>query len=120
MKTAIIILSDPQAGSEEALGRVFNALAVALEYKNAGENVQILFAGAGTRWPAALNKPAHPAHPLYKQVLDTVVGLSCGCADVFGADDQGLARITTHAVPGTTGLPSLLSLQRDGVQVLTF
>lgn len=27
MKTAIIILSDPKNGSEEALGRVFNALA---------------------------------------------------------------------------------------------
>ena len=29
MKTAIIILSDPKSGSEEALGRVFNALALA-------------------------------------------------------------------------------------------
>ena len=120
MKTAIIVLSDPKAGTEEALGRVFNALAVALEFKQAGETVQIIFAGAGTRSPAALNKPGHPAHALYKQVLDTVVGVSCGCADVFGADDQGLARITTHAVPGTTGLPSVLELQRDGFQILTF
>ena len=31
MKTAIIILSDPKSGSEEALGRVFNALALASE-----------------------------------------------------------------------------------------
>lgn len=120
MKTAIIVLSDPKANSEEALGRVFNALAVAHEYKSAGETVQVLFAGAGTRWPAVLNKSSHPANTLYKQVLDTVVGVSCGCADVFGADDQGLARITTNAVPGTTGLPSLLALQREGFQVLTF
>ncbi len=120
MKTAIIVLSDPNANAEEALGRVFNALSVAHEYKQAGETVQLLFAGAGTRWPAALNKSSHPANALYKQVLDTVVGVSCGCADVFGADDQGLARITTNAVPGTTGLPSLLSLQREGYQVLTF
>lgn len=120
MKTAIIVLSDPQANSEEALGRVFNALAVAHEYKQAGETVQLLFTGAGTRWPAVLNKAGHPAQPLYKQVLDVVAGVSCGCADVFGADDQGLARITTNAVPGTTGLPSLLALQRAGYQVLTF
>ena len=26
MKTAIVILSDPKSGAEEALGRVFNAL----------------------------------------------------------------------------------------------
>ena len=120
MKTAIIVLSDPKANTDEALGRVFNALAVAHEYKQAGETVQLLFVGAGTRWPAVLNKAAHPANALYKQVLDTVVGVSCGCADVFGADDQGLARITTNAVPGTTGLPSLLKLQREGFQVLTF
>lgn len=120
MKIALFVLSDPHANTEEALGRVFNALAVAHEYNAAGETVQLLFAGAGTRWPAVLNKPGHPAHALYKQVLDIVVGVSCGCADVFGADDQGLARITTNAVPGTTGLPSVLALQRDGYQVLTF
>ncbi|MFO1449546.1 MAG: DsrE family protein [Opitutaceae bacterium] len=120
MKTALIVLSDPNAGTEEALGRVFNALAVAHEFKQAGATVQVLFAGAGTRWPAVLNKAGHPAHALYKQVLDTVAGVSCGCADVFGADDQGLARITTNAVPGTTGLPSVLALQREGYQVITF
>lgn len=120
MKTAIIILSDPKADSEEALGRVFNALSVAHEHKSAGETVQVYFAGAGTRWPAVLNKPSHPVHGLYKLVLDTVAGVSCGCADVFGADDQGLKRITTNAVPGTSGLPSLLGLQRDGFQILTY
>jgi hypothetical protein len=120
MKTAIIVLSDPKVGTEEALGRVFNALAVAHEYKSAGETVQLLFAGAGTRWPAALNQTSHPAHALYKGVLDVVAGVSCGCADVFGADDQGLDRITINAVPGTTGLPSLLALQRDGFQILIF
>ncbi len=120
MKTAIIVLSDPKAGTDEALGRVFNALAMAREFKSAGETVQVLFAGAGTRWPAELNQASHPVHALYQQVLDVVAGISCGCADVFGADDQGLARITTNAVPGTTGLPSLLALQREGFQVLTF
>ncbi len=131
MKTALIVLSDPNAGTEEALGRVFNALAVAHEFKQAGATVQLLFAGAGTRWPAVLNKAGHPAHALYKQVLDTVVasrglpppptpGFRAAAPTSFGADDQGLARITTNAVPGTTGLPSLLALQREGYEVITF
>lgn len=120
MKTAIIVLSDPKAGTEEALGRVFNALSVAHEHKTAGVEVQVIFAGAGTRWPAALNQPSHPVHGLYKLVLDTVAGVSCGCTDVFGADDQGLKRLTTNAIPGTSGLPSLLGLQRAGFQVLVF
>lgn len=36
MKTAIIVLSDPKSGSEEALGRVFNALAAAHGFENGG------------------------------------------------------------------------------------
>ena len=32
MKAAIIVLSDPKLGSEEALGRVFNALAAAYDH----------------------------------------------------------------------------------------
>jgi hypothetical protein len=62
---------------------------------------------------------AHEARP-YRQWLETVAGVSCGCADGFGAEDEGLARITTKPVPGTTGLPSVLALQREGFQVLTF
>ncbi len=34
-KTAIVVLSEPKAGSEEALGRVFNALAAAYDFKTA-------------------------------------------------------------------------------------
>lgn len=37
MKTAIIIMSDPKSGSEESLGRVFNALALASECKQKGD-----------------------------------------------------------------------------------
>ena len=41
MKTAIAIMSDPKNGSEESLGRVFNALAAAYDFKNAGQEVSI-------------------------------------------------------------------------------
>jgi hypothetical protein len=57
MKTAIIILSDPKSGSEDALGRVFNALALASECKQKGDEVAVVFNGAGTRWPAELTMP---------------------------------------------------------------
>jgi hypothetical protein len=56
MKTAIIILSDPKSGSEEALGRVFNALALASECKQKGDEVAVVFNGTGTRWPAELTQ----------------------------------------------------------------
>ena len=51
MKLAVIILSDPKSGSEEALGRVFNALALAHSGMQAGDEVEVVFNGAGTRWP---------------------------------------------------------------------
>ena len=50
MKAAIVVLSDPNANSEEALGRVFNGLATAYELKQTGDEVTVVFQGAGTRW----------------------------------------------------------------------
>src|SRR5512134_730434 len=101
MKTAIVVLSDPKNG-EEALGRVFNALAAAYDFKSRKEEVSLLFQGTGTRWAALLTAPDHPAHTLYKAVEDTVAGVSCGCADVFGArsdaERSGFSVIQTNAV----------------------
>jgi hypothetical protein len=42
MKAAIVVLSDPKPGSEESLGRVFNALAAAYDFKQKGDEVSIL------------------------------------------------------------------------------
>jgi hypothetical protein len=124
MKAAVIVLSDPKSGSEEALGRLFNALATTWEFKQRGDDVRLLFQGAGTRWAGELVKDGHPARELYRAVADRVEGVSCGCADVFGAaaaaDAAGLQRLSANAVPGTSGLPSLRQLVADGYEVLTF
>ena len=82
MKTTIVVLSDPKSGSEESLGRLFNALAAAYDFKTAGEEVGILFQGAGTRWPEVLREENHPVHALFKAVEDRVQGISSGCAQV--------------------------------------
>lgn len=124
MKTAIVVLSDPKANSEEALGRLFNALATAYDFKHKGDKVTLLFQGAGTRWASEVVKADHPAHELYKAVEDTVAGVSCGCADVFGASEtarqSGFDLIKSNIAPGTTGLPSLQSLAADGYTLLIF
>ncbi|MBW4599300.1 MAG: DsrE family protein [Calothrix sp. FI2-JRJ7] len=124
MKAAIVILSDPSSGTEEALGRLFNALASAYDFKQNGDDVTLLFQGAGTRWIGEVSKVEHPAHDLFEAIKDSVAGVSCGCADVFGATDSavksGFDLIKDNAVPGTTGLPSLRNLIADGYQILTF
>lgn len=119
-KTAIVVLSDPKAGSDESLGRVFNALGVAYDCKTIGEDVVILFQGAGSRWPEELQKEDHPVHALYKSVEDKIKGVSAGCANVFGADAAGFDLISENQVPGTSGLPSFVKLQNEGFTVITF
>lgn len=123
MKTALIVLADPKNG-EDALGRVFNALAAAYDFKQQGEDVRILFQGAGTRWVGELTKSDHPAYALFDAVKDTVAGVSCGCADVFGAseevDKSAFDLITDNAVPGTSGLPSLHKLMSEGYSIISF
>lgn len=123
MKIAIVILSDPKAG-EEALGRVFNGLAVAHAGLQAGDTVEVVFNGAGTRWPEELSKPAHPAHALYDAVRTAVKGVSCGCAAVFGATQGaeacGLTLLKDKALAGTPGLADLRRYPADGWQTLVF
>jgi hypothetical protein len=122
-KTAIVILSDPRSG-DEALGRLFNALAAAREHKLAGDPVAVLFQGTGTRWSGPLAEPDHPAHGLFESVRDVVAGVSCGCAEVFGASEDakacGLPLLRDHALPGTPGVAGLRALAADGYQILTF
>ena len=122
-KFALLVLSDPKAG-DEALGRVFNALAAAYEFRQTGAEVSIIFQGTGTRWPALLSVASHPLHGLFQQVRSLVAGVSCGCADVFGAREgavqSGFDLITDNAVPGTSGLPSLATLSANGFRVISF
>lgn len=124
IKTAIVVLSDPKAWYEEALGRLFNALAAAYDFKAHGDEVTVLFQGAGTRWIAEVADPDHPAHALFEEIKDTVAGVSCSCAEVFGATEDvkksGFDFIANSSVPGTSGLPSLRKLIAEGFTVLTF
>ncbi len=123
MKTAIVIFADPKSGTEEALGRVFNGFAAAYDFKQAGEEVTILFQGTGSRWIGELDKADHPAHDLFEAVKDKVAGVSCGCAAVFGATEEaeksGYDLIKDNPVPGTPGLASLRKLATEG-RVLIF
>ncbi len=123
MKATIIIFSDPKNG-EEALGRAFNGLAAAYDFKQAGDDVSVVFQGTGTRWIGELSKKDHAAHDLFEAVKDQVAGVSCGCADVFGASEDaeksGFDLIKENPVPGTRGMASLRKFAVEGSTILTF
>jgi hypothetical protein len=124
MKIAIIITSDPKSGSEEAAGRAFNALALAQDGLKHGDEVDITFIGAGTRWPAELAKLSHPFNALYNSVRPAVRAASCGCAAAFGATEGveacGVPLARDNAVAGTTGLLSVRHYLADGWQTVVF
>lgn len=124
MKTAIIIMSDPKSGTDEALGRLFNALAVAHAAMEAGDEVEVVFNGTGTRWPEELVKVSHPANVLYNAVRPAVKGASRGCAVLFGAT-AGVAQSATSVLDdqplaGTPGISDLRAYLADGWQTLVF
>lgn len=123
-KVAVLVLSDPRGGTEESLGRLFNALSTTYELKQRGDEVQLVFSGTGTRWAAEVVKPEHPAHALYRDVSDVVAGVSCGCAEVFGARESaersGFELISEVPVPGTSGVPSVARLVEQGYTVLSY
>jgi DsrE/DsrF-like family len=123
-KTAVVLFSDPNAGGEEALGRLFNAMFLTLELKDKGQDVALIFQGAGARWPAEVTKPNHPAHALYHAVADKVAGVCGGCADVFGATEgaaaTGLPMVRDRAIPGTSGILDLSAYLDRGYRLVTF
>lgn len=123
-KTAVVVMSDPNAGGEEALGRLFNALFLTFELKQADAEVALVFQATGTRWPQKIVQADHPAHALYLGVQDKVAGVSCGCATVFGAAEAaqaaGFALLRDGDIPGFGGVLDLSRYLREGFQIVTF
>lgn len=124
MKTAIVIMSDPKAGSDEATSRVLNALGYADEAKRNGDELAVVFAGTGTRWPEELAKVSHPAHARYNAVRENVLGASRGCAVRNGATDHlqaaGVPLLGDNALPGTPGVVSFRNFYAEGWNVSIF
>jgi hypothetical protein len=124
MKTAIIILSDPKSGSDEAKARVLNALAMADECRRAGDELEIAFAGAGTRWPAELSTLWITADGTSHAVREHVAGASRSCAlandATAGVQAAGVALVGDNEVAGTPGVLSIRRYFADGWNVALF
>jgi len=116
-KAAIFVLADTQ--NEEDLGRVVNALEAAKGFRQAGDNVQLIFDGTGTRWPGVLAQPEHIAHGLYQEMRGQVVGVCSFCATAFGGKESAvsLGLELLDKVDGHVGINKLLD---EGYHVFTF
>lgn len=116
-KVAIVVL----AGTENSgdLGRIVNALETAKEFNQAGDDVELIFDGAGTQWIKELADEDHRYHSLYAETRETITG-ACGyCAEAYGVlaavEHEGVNLLDEH-----DGHPSLRRLVINGFQVITF
>lgn len=119
-KIAIVILSDAKGPSEEALGRVLNALILANELQNKEIPFHIIFQGTGTRWVNVLEDQTHLGHTLYQAVKPYVKGASMTCAAVFGANITTLPLLCELDVPGLGQVSNLAQYIADGYTLITF
>jgi hypothetical protein len=116
-KVAIVVLSDTETHADSA--RVANALTTAYEFKEADEEVTLIFTGAGTKWVAELSDPGHRLHRAFNMVKDRVAGACKACATSFGVREE----IQAAGVPLLTeyrGHQSLRKVINEGYQVVTF
>ena len=116
-KVAFLVLADTE--SREGLGRVVNAMIGTKEFKQAGDEVRLVFDGAATKWVGELAKPDYRYHGLFEEVRDRVAG-ACGyCARAYGAEEE-VHREEVALLEEYEHHPSLRGLVTEGFQVLTF
>ncbi len=113
---AIFILAGTESHTD--LGRLANGLEAAKEFvETDGDEVTVVFDGAGTQWIPELLDEEHSYHGLFEAVREEVV---CDyCADAFGVADSvetdGLTLVDEFE-----GHPSVREFVADGYDVITF
>jgi hypothetical protein len=114
---AIVILAGTESHADT--GRLVNGLEAAKEFAETdGDEVEVIFDGAGTQWIPELEDPDSDYHELYQAVRDDAAACDF-CAGAFGVDDAvtdaGVARLDDH-----DGHPSVRSLVDDDYEIVTF
>lgn len=116
-KVAIVLLSDKETHSD--MGKISNALQSAKELKEGGDEVSIIFDGAGTRWVGPLADKDNQMNPLFEAVRDKVAGACSFCSGAFGVKNE-VEKAGIPFLQDYDGHPSLKSYLDKGYQVITF
>ncbi len=116
-KLGVVVLADTETAGD--LGRAVNALITAREAKEAGDDVTIVFDGAGTKWVSELSNPEHEYSELLQRVSDVVAGACSYCAKAYGVKDA-VERADVPLLADYDDHPSLRGLVSEGYEVVTF
>jgi hypothetical protein len=93
----------------------------ALDMKDRGDDVVIIFEGSSTALISQLGKKENPFHGLYARAVDTglVVGACKACSAKLGVLDD----VTAAGIPlldDMSGHPSMAAFQDRGYNIITF
>ncbi len=113
---AIVVLAGTDSPSD--LGRVVNALQTAQEFDDEGDQVSIIFDGAGTQWIPELADEDHDYHSLYAELTDLMSACHY-CANAYGVADE-VAESSATLLDEYEGHPSIRSLVVDGYEIITY
>lgn len=116
-KVAVVILADTETQTDRA--RAANALTATYEFREAGDEVTLIFTGAATKWIGELSDPEHRLNKAFALVKDKVAGACKACAVSFGVREE----VQASGVPLLAeyrGHQSLRKLVEEGYQVITF
>lgn len=116
-KVAIVVLADTTPA--DGLGRIVNALMAVKEFKDAKDEVQLIFSGAGTKWLGEISNPSHQLHQAYKEVKGNIAGVCGFCASAFGVTDSA-KNCGVKVLEEYGANMSFRRLLDNGYQVITF
>ena len=116
-KAAVIILAGTDSHADQ--GRLANGLETAKEFAETdGDDVELIFDGAGTQWIPELEDEDSDYHELYQAVRDNAAACDY-CSGAFGVEDA-VADSGVVTLDDYEGHPSIRSLVADDYEIITF
>ena len=118
-KYAIILLADTD--THEGLTRADQAILYAIELKEAGYDVKLIFEGAGTKWAEQLTRSdgKSPLIPQFRELnkLGVKVEACDFCSETFDVK-TALRQRKFKLVGEYKGHPSIVTLSKKGYRIL--
>lgn len=116
-KISVVILAGTELHSD--LARVLNGLELTKEAIEAGDEVELVFDGAGVSWIPELDDPDHKLHRVFQAVEDHIAGACEFCAGAFDVKDE-IRDAGVSFLSEFEGHPSLRTRIADGFEIVTF
>jgi len=114
-KIAIVVYGNLEGPGKSA---IYRAMMFAQELHRAGDDVVLVFDGAGSVAAAELSLPGNNLHPIYLDVRDRIRGVCRYCAKSYGVLDA----VRASGLPlldDDRGHASLRALLNEGRQIVT-